>query len=164
MQPDVEHRKTAIEIIATLVHIKTTMADLILRPANVPLDVYKPLLYKRDAATGRVLSKRQIAPLILDATAQRGIEGAIVRSLLEIAAGWSSFHLAKDEFQARATVQKARELLGQIELAEEREARQREIARKDALAHLEHERADIRSKQSAIFPTMFDSLATRSAH
>ncbi len=164
MHADVEHRKLAIEIIATLVHIKATMVELVLRPTGIPVDAYKSLLYKRDEATGRVLTKRQIAPLILDATAQRGVEDSVIRALIELAAGWSSFHLADDEFQARATVQKARELLGQLELAEEREARQREIARKEELARLERERAELRSKQSSLLLMMFDSLASSTDH
>jgi len=47
--------------------------------------------------------------------------------------------LAKDEFVARATVQKARELLGTIELMEAREAKQRELARKQEIARMEQE-------------------------
>src|SRR6266545_1722513 len=164
MHADVEHRKLAIEIIATLVHIKATMVELVLRPTGIPVDAYKSLLYKRDEATGRVLTKRQITPLILDATAQRGVEDSVIRALIELAAGWSSFHLADDEFQARATVQNARELLGQLELAEEREARQREIARKEELARLERERAELRSKQSSLLLMMFDSLASSTDH
>jgi len=154
----------AIEIIATLVHIKSTMVELVLRPAGIPPDIYKPLLYKKDESTGRILSKRQIAPLILDTLDQQRGASLVIRSLVEIAASWSSFHLADDEFQARATVQKARELLGQLELMEAREAQQRENARKEELARLEKERAEIRSKQSSLLLMMFDSLATSLDH
>jgi hypothetical protein len=59
-------KRLVVEIIATLVHIKSTMVTLLLRPAGVPEDVYRPLLYRRDEATGRILSKRQIAPPVLD--------------------------------------------------------------------------------------------------
>ena len=107
-----------------MVHIKLTMADLILKPAGISSDVYRPLLYKHDESTGRVMSKRQIAPLILDAVTQTGGCDTAVRGIIEIAAQWSSFHLAKNEYAARATVQKARELLGTIELMEAREAKQ----------------------------------------
>jgi hypothetical protein len=64
--PGIEGRRIAIEIISTLVHIKATMVDLILRPAGVPEEIYRGLLYKRDSATGKTLSKREIALLILD--------------------------------------------------------------------------------------------------
>jgi hypothetical protein len=41
--------------------------------------------------------------------------------------------LAQDEFASRATVQKAREVQGTIELMQAREAKQRAIARKQEL-------------------------------
>jgi hypothetical protein len=106
------------------------MADLILRPAGVPPEIYQPLLYKRDEITGRQLSKRQIAPLIISGIESRPDCSGIIRRIIEIAADWSSFHLAHDEYAARATVQKARALLGQIEVMEEREAKQREFTRR----------------------------------
>lgn len=155
----VEARRLAVEIIATLVHIKNTMTELILKPAGVPSEVYKKLLYQRDETTRRTLSKRQIAPLILDALNHRPDCSGVVRRLIEIAAQWSSFHLANDEFQARATVQKARELLGTMELMEAREAKQRELARKEELARMERERAELLRKQSELLLLMFDDLA-----
>jgi hypothetical protein len=165
MDPGVEGRRLAVEIIATLVHIKSTMAELLLRPAGVPPDVYRPVLQRRDEATGRPLSKRQMAPLILEALDQQHLTASTVRALTEIAAGWSSFHLADDEFAARATVQKARELLGTIELHETREATQRELARKEALSRLERERADLVARQSALLLLMFEELVrTDDAH
>lgn len=82
-----------------------------------------------------------------------------VRRIIEVAARWSSFHLADDEYAARATVQKARELLGTIELMEAREAKQRELARKEELARMERERAELIQKQSELLLMMFDDLA-----
>jgi len=158
----VDARRLAIEIIATLVHIKTTMAEMILKPAGIPGDIYRPLLYKKDEATGKALSKRKIAPLILEGVTQRGNIEHVLRSLIEIAANWSSFHLADDEFAARATVQKARELLGTIELMEEREARQRDLARKEEIARLERERAELIRRESDLLLMMFDELAMKS--
>ena len=125
MDLGVEGRRLAIEAIATLVHIKNTMAELLLKPAGVPAEVYRPLLYRRDESTGRPLSKRHIAPLILDAIDSRPDCSGVVRAIIEIAANWSSFHLADDEFSARTTFQKARELLGTFKLMEAREARRR---------------------------------------
>ena len=106
MEISVEVRRVAIEIISTLVHIKSTMSELILKPAGVSLEIYQPLLYRRDENTGKILSKRQIAPLILDAIENHNDCIGVIRRMIEIAAHWSSFHLANDEFQARATVQK----------------------------------------------------------
>ena len=159
MEISVEARRLAIEIIASLVNMKSTMSERILKPAGVPLGVYQPLLYRRDETTGKRLSKRQIAPLILDAIENRGDCNGVICRMIEIAAHWSSFHLAKDEFQARATVQKARELLGTIELMEAREAKQRELARKEELSRMEQERAERFRKESELLLMMFDDLA-----
>lgn len=155
----VDARRLAVEIIATLVHIKSTMVDMILKPSGITSDIYGPLLYKQDEVTGKTLSKRKIAPLILDAVEQRHGAASVLRGLIEIAANWSSFHLAENEFSARATVQKARELLGTIELMEAREAKQRELARKEELARLERERAELIGRQSDLLLMMFDELA-----
>ncbi len=159
MEFGVEEKRLIIEIIATLVHIKKTMAELILKPAGIPLELYQSHLYRRDEVTGRPLSKRQIAPLIIEAVEQRADCSEILIKIIEIAAQWSSFYLANDEFAARATVQKAREVLGSIELMETREAEQREQARKEELARMERERAKITRQQSELLLMMFDDLA-----
>lgn len=156
----VEVQRLAIEIISTLVHIKSTMVELILKPAGIPQEVYKPLLYKKDEATGKTLSKRQIAPLIIEKVENRSDCGNSIRQMIKIAAQWSNFHLADDEFQARATVQKAREVLGTIELMEAREQKQRELARKEELARMEHERAELLRSQLDLLLMMFDDLAS----
>lgn len=160
MENNVEVYRLSIEIISTLVHIKNTMAELILKPAGIPPEVYKPLLYKRDEVSGKTLSKRQIAPLILKKIEGRSDCNISIRRMIEIAAHWSSFHLADDEFQARATVQKARELLGNIELMEAREKKQREMARKEELARMERERAKLLKGQLNLLLMMFDELAS----
>jgi hypothetical protein len=159
MDLGVEERRVAIEAIATLAHIKRVMTDLLLKPAGVPPKVYQPLLDRRDETTGRALSKRQLAPLILDAVERRPDCAGVVRRIIEIAAGWSSFHLAEDEFAARATVQKAREVLGTVEMMEAREAKQRELARKEETARMERERADMFRKHSELLVMMFDAMA-----
>lgn len=159
-----EERRTAIEVIATLAHMKNALADLILRPAGVPLDVYRPLLYQRDPNTGRPLSKRQLAPLILDAVEKRDDCRSVIRSIIEIAATWNSFHLAADEFAARAAVQKARTLLDTVKTMDAREAAQREMARKEEIARLERERAELFEKHSELLTNMFDYLANSADH
>jgi hypothetical protein len=82
MDLGIEGKRVAIETIATLVNVKNVMGDLILRPAGIPPELYGPLLYQRDVSTGRPLSKRQIAPLILaevekrpDFTVMRNVDG-----------------------------------------------------------------------------------------
>jgi hypothetical protein len=153
-----DERKVAMEAMATLCHIKRVMVDLLLKPAGVPEDVYRSLLYRRDEA-GRLLSKRQIAPLIVEACEKQPGAQHAIRRILEIAATWSSFHVADNEYVARATVQKARELFGIIETMEAREARVREIARQEELARLSREKADLVRRQSELLLMMFDEMA-----
>ncbi len=141
MNLGIDERRVAIEIIATLVHIKRAMADLILKPAGVPQTIYQPLLYRRDESTGRTLSKREIAPLILDALDRRPEGNGTIRAIIEIAADWEAFHLAEDEYAARATVQKAREIAGRIALEKADEARQKD---QEAQIASERERAEFR--------------------
>src|SRR5690242_2686127 len=134
MDVDDEERKVAIEAIATLVHIKHTMVELLLKPAGVPSDVYQHALYRTDETTGRQISKRKSAPLIVDDLGRRSGGDHAIRRIVEIAAEWSSFYLADNEFAARATVQKAQAVLGTRDLMQAREAEQRERARKEELA------------------------------
>ena len=130
---NIEENKVVIEAIATLIHVKSVMVEMILKPAGVPSDIYNPLLSCRDESSGKRLSKRQIAPLIIDKLDKRTDGAKIIRSILEITANWGNFHLANDEFAARATVQKARELLGTIETFEEQEKMKREQARNEEI-------------------------------
>ena len=158
MTTGVEAKRLVAEIIATLVNIKQNMADQILRPAGVPQDCYQPILDQKDASTGRRITKRQMAPLLINAIERRQDGGEIVRRIIEIAAGWSSFHQAQEEYAARATVQKSRELIGQIEVMEARETRQREIGRNEELARLEKDRSELIRGQSQLLLAMFDDL------
>lgn len=159
MDLGVEERRLVIEIIASLAHIKRVMSDFILKPAGIPAEIYQPILDSRDEITGRMLSKRQLAPLIIDALENRTDCQGAIRRIIEIAANWTSFHLADNEFAARATVQKAREMLGILEVMEAREAKQRELARMEELRRMERERADLFRKHSDLLLMMFDEMA-----
>jgi len=154
MNLSIEEQRVAIEAIATLVNVKKAMAELLLAPAGVPPEIYQSLLHRRDPSTGRPLSKREMAPLIVDAVGTRPDGTQIVRGIIEIAANWNKFHLAHNEFEARATVQKAREVLGDIEAEEAREADRRENEKR---ARLAREQAEFR-KQRDLLLIMFDQL------
>lgn len=134
------------------------MAEMILEPAGVPTYIYGPIFRKRDEQTGKLLSKRQMAPLILNALEQREDFTTVVRAIIRIGANFTAFNLAKDEFVARATVQKARELLGIVELMEAREAKQRELAKKEELERMEREHIELLKKTSELLLMMFDDL------
>lgn len=164
MDIEVEERRVAIEALATLANLKNVMVELILRPAGVPDEVYRPHLYGRDEATGRSLSKRKSAPLIIDAVTHRPDGSRIVRRIVEITSQWSSYHLAANEYAARATVQKAREILGTMEQMEAWESQQRENARKEELARMEREKAALLRGQLDLLLMMFDELAQSNDH
>lgn len=158
MDIGIEERRVAIEAIATLVNIKNVLADLILKPAGVPAEIYQPLLYRRDDVTGRPLSKRRIAPLILEALdRQPGGERAI-RKIVEITAQWSSFHLAADEYVAQAVVLKAQNVLGTIERFVAQEAENRERDRRAESEIMKREQAKLLHEQSILLLLMFDEL------
>jgi len=164
MDLGVDGRRLALEAITTLVHLKNALGELILKPAGVEQEIYRPLFHQRDSITGYTLSKRQIAPLILDAVEKKGETARVVRAIIEIAANWNSFHLADDEYAARATVQKARELLGTLEQMEARETAAREEARKAEVARMQQERVELFEKHSSLLLMMLDSLETEKNH
>ena len=161
---NIEENKVVIEAIATLIHVKSVMVEMILKPAGVPSDIYNPLLSCRDESSGKRLSKRQIAPLIIDKLDKRTDGAKIIRSILEITANWGNFHLANDEFAARATVQKARELLGTIETFEEQEKMKREQARNEEIKRLEREQTKTFIRESCLLLRMFDDLCVMDDH
>ncbi len=159
MDITVEERRVAIEVICTLVNIKHTMAELLLKPASVPREIYASLLTRRDDITGKLLTKREMAPLILEALEKLPDGHQAARAIVKLASEWTSFHLAANEYEARATVQKAREIVGTIETMEAREAFQREAARERELARLAEERSQMFRKQSELLLMMFDEMA-----
>lgn len=158
MNIGVDGYRLIVEILSTLVHIKTTMAELILKPAGVPLEAYSDLFYKRDDTTGRTLSKRKIAPLILERIQATENSYSALRSIIEIASRWNSFHLAENEFTARGTVQKAREFLGVLETMEAREAEEHERVRNETIARTKRDRAEIFRKELELLLLMFEEL------
>ncbi|GEM_PF-3687539 len=159
MEINIEERHVTIEAIATLVNIKGTMAELILKPAGVPREIYHPLLHKRNESTGYQLSKREIAPLILEAVERRADGSRIIRAIIKIAANWKDFHLAQNEYNARATVQKAREILNVIEIMEAKEAQEQETSRRQEIERIKQEKASQFTKQLYLLSMMFDELA-----
>jgi len=132
MTPDADARRLALEAIATLTYVKRTAADQLLRRAGVPEDLIRRFLTERDPATGEKRSKRDAGALVLDELARAGRDHEVVRNLVAIAADWSAFHLAQDEYKARAVVQKARELRGALAEADVRERAAAEARREAA--------------------------------
>lgn len=158
MDISVEEQRLIIEIIATLVNIKTTMINLILKPAGVPRDLYESLFKQRDPITGQPLSKRKAAPLIIDGLQNHPNKKQIMRSIIRIAASWTDFSLAHNEYEARATVQKAQEVLKHIEEVETREQIEIEIAYQAEVNRRREESRIEYKKETDILLLMFDDL------
>lgn len=164
MTLDSDAKRLAIEVIATLVNVKKTAADQLLRRAGVSEQLIKRFLTDRDPATGSKRSKRDAAAVLLEELAGAGQDEEIIRNLIAIASDWTSFHLAQNEYQARAVVQKALELRRVLEANEDR-------ARSEAKAELEaaernrvRQERDIRAKQSALLLAQFDHIASSEDH
>jgi hypothetical protein len=156
---NVDARKLALEAMATLVNVKKIAADRLLRPAGIPDRLIMQFLKGRDTTTGDALTKRQAGALILDELEREGKDGAVVRALLGIAADWTSFDLAQDEYKARAVVQKARELLGVLAEADEREKAEHEKVARERAAQQKTDRDAMLRKETALLLAQFDQAS-----
>lgn len=150
-------KRLIIEIIATLVHIKSTMYEQILKPAGIKKEYFQSLTKQRNGS-GKLLSKREIASKIMVAIEDHKSYSNIINSIVSTAAGWNQFHLAADEYQARATVQKARDILGFIEIWEEKEAKEREDDRKELSVRADNQL----SNQLQLLLLQYDSISGKS--
>ena len=157
MKVGVDERGLVIEAIATLAYRKSDMVNFVLKPAGVPQEIYRPLVRQRDDLTGRPMSKRDIAPLILDALEERGGYADIVLNIVKITASWERFELSAGEYQARAVKAKAQGILEKHQLFEAEDAARRDAAREEQTR--EHLLA--RKQQLGLLLAMFDELAGR---
>ncbi|MFD2334373.1 hypothetical protein ACFSR7_34450 [Cohnella sp. GCM10020058] len=121
-----ETKKLVIEIIATLVHIKSTMYEEILRPARINKDYFQKLVREKNAS-GKLLSKREMASRIMTEIENLEDYEKVMRSIIFTASEWDKFHLADNEYEARATVQKAREVLVLLETNENFELMKKKV-------------------------------------
>jgi hypothetical protein len=152
-------RRCALEAIAKLAHIKKIAADQILRPAGVPEPLILTFVKGKDAATGAALTKRQGGAAILDQLARDGQDTAVVRKIVQIASTWDAFHLSENEYEARAVVQKAREVEGVLAETETREREEHERQVRGRAERSRKERDATIKKESALLVAMFDEAA-----
>jgi hypothetical protein len=153
---DADAKRLALEAIATLAYVKKIAADQILRPAGVPDALIKQFVKGRDPATGDALTKRQGGAMILDELAKTGGDREVIRKIVESAASWTGFHLANNEYEARAVVQKARELSGVLAEADQREKERKDRADAERAARQKSERDSALRKESALLLQQFD--------
>ncbi len=161
---DADARRLALEAIATLAYVKRSAADLLLRPGGVPEALIRRFLNERDTATHSPLTKRQGGAIILDELARQGKDRAVIHKLIEITARWDGFHLAQDEYKARAVVQKAREITGVLAEANAREqAAQARAAQEREVRQRQEKEATLR-QQSALLLAQFDASNNGEPH
>ena len=152
MRVGVDERGLVIEAIATLAYRKSDMVNFVLKPAGVPMEIYRPLSNQRDDFTGRRITKRQTAPLILDALEKRDDYADIVGKIIAIAAGWETFELSGNEYQARAVKAKAQEILKRDQQFQAEEAARDDDARQAR----DKEYLSARKRELGLLLAMFD--------
>ncbi|MGJ5008679.1 hypothetical protein ACQR05_12980 [Bradyrhizobium oligotrophicum] len=157
-------RRLALEAIATLAHVKKIAADQILRRAGVSEILIKRFLKDRDPATGEKRSKRDAGASILDELSRDGSDLDIIRNIIEIAANWDAFHLAQNEYQARAVVQKAREFQGTLAALDERERANAAAERDSAAQRRRQTRQELLRRESPLLLAQFDQAASSPDH
>jgi hypothetical protein len=112
-----------------------------------------------DAATGAPLTKRQSAASILEQMSRDGTDRAMVRKLIDRAAKWDAFHLSDKEYEARGVVQKAREIVGVLAAADEKERAKLERITRGREEQQRKEREAAFKKQSVLLLQQFDDAA-----
>ena len=157
MKVGVDERSLVIEAIAALAYRKSDMVNFILKPAGVPREIYVPLSNQRDDLTGRRISKRQSAPLILDALAKRADYADVVGKIIQIAANWDKFELCGKEYEARAVKAKAQEIMARHQRFQAKKTARNEAERRDEDRRYRLEK----ERELGLLLAMFDELATQ---
>ena len=155
----VDARRLALELIATLVNIKKTAAEQLLKRAEMPDDLIRRFLVERDQITGAKRSKREAGTVILEELKSKGDDKNIIFNIIKIGAEWSSFHLSQDEYKARAVSQKAKEFYETIKTAIEREQIQLEQILRDTVDRERRERNAAIRQESALLLAQFEQAA-----
>ncbi len=161
MYQSTDTKKLVIEIIATLVNIKSMMYDLILNPSGINKDYFHSLTIQKNNY-GKWLSKREIASKIIADIENHESYEKILRSIITIASEWNQFHLARSEYEARATVQKARDVLGVLDILEEKEKRNKKQAKEKADKEKNSQKEHMLVNQLQLLLMMYDSISGKS--
>ena len=155
MRVGVDERGLVIEAIATLAYRKLDLVNFVLKPAGVPMEIYRSLSNQRDDLTGRRITKRQTAPLILGALEERDDYADIVGNIIAIAASWEKFELSDNEYQARAVKAKAQGILEGHQRFEAEAVAHQDAARQEQ----EREHLSARKRELGLLLAMFDECA-----
>ncbi|MCS7465005.1 restriction endonuclease [Paenibacillus doosanensis] len=164
MHTNHDTKRLVIDIIAYLVYKKTQMYELILRPAGISDKFFANLLKQRNVE-GKPLTKRDMGTIIVQELEKKPEYKSNFNSIIKVAANWNQFHLTDNEMLARATVQKAREVLNIIEILDEKEKQILREEKEKERKKLEEERRAAKvemdneiQKQSKLLLIMYDEL------
>lgn len=156
---DTDAQRLALEIVATLINVKKISADMLLKRSGVHSDLIKKFLVEKNPTTGEKRSKREAASALFESLSESGDLTAVTRRLIAIAADWDSFHLAQDEYKARAVAQKARAMLGTLLENDERERAHHTAIEEAARKRRAKEKEQSLSRESGLLLQQFDALA-----
>ncbi|MFJ2044376.1 hypothetical protein ACIOBL_12255 [Paenibacillus taichungensis] len=153
-------KKLVTEIIATLVNIKSIMYENILEPAGIHKDYFYELT-KQKNEYGKRLNKREMASKIINEIENHIDYERKMHSIIKIAAKWdqSQFHLARNEYEARATVQKAKEVLKVLEVLHKKSAVKNEQASQKGKEYRNIQNESDLIKQLHLLLLMYDSIS-----
>jgi hypothetical protein len=134
LPPDIpsQERRLAIDAIATLAYRKNDLYQYPLAPAGVPLELVRDIARRRDAL-GQRLTKRAIAPRLLDRMHVQPGDTLVERGIIQLAARWSRLDIARNETAAHDIILRARGMLSTW-AAEEAEGAARRAAEQEAQA------------------------------
>jgi hypothetical protein len=120
-----EEKRVVREAIWKLIYRKQECWQHLLGPVGVPWAVVEPYFRKTkpliNPATNRQFSKYEASPFIIAAIEELPDGQEVLRKLVKQIAEFNRFELSQDELQARAVVEKAKDLFPAMEtrLAEE---------------------------------------------
>lgn len=156
-------KRLVVEIIANLAHIKSIMYERLLKPAGIRKEFFQSLLRERNDS-GNCLTKREMANKIIFAIESHSSYEKIVHSIIKTACEWNHFHLANNEYEARATVQKAREVLGLLDIWREKEAAELKHTRNTVEAEKKVQQANELSAQLELLRYQYDNISGKSVN
>lgn len=152
------------EAIAKLVNVRGEMIQRLLIPAGVSAPVCREILRKRDVTTGEPLTKRRMASLFIDHMNAQPNADEIYYELLRRISSRQDSYLAANEYEARAVVAKAQELLRKEDQGRSAAAARAEREAEESRAAMVREAENRRHRALSELLQAFDSLSLSVDH
>lgn len=163
---ETEARQTAIEIVAHLVNVKSLCVTKLLRPAGVPEPLLVRFMKEVNPATDKKLTKREGISMIIDALEQErdGGSRAVVRAIIDVARQWKSFEDAASQHDARAAVERAKDIAGPLAASDRRQQEEFERLRRQSESRRKAERLAELRRGSELLRLEFEDLYRTEPH